>query len=139
MPDHPVPAEVEVVAQPGGELHQGLIAGVGEHPVGVGMADLDGDGVPVALVGGGGLLIQGDTLNDLSIQADEEMGADLGVGVVVKIPVLLGGGAGVAHIVDGNVVDLLNGFPPASTAVDPDQLDVHPGGDLPVDSEGKGH
>ena len=73
--DHPVPADVAVVAQPGGQAHQGLVAGLGELARGVGVADLNGEGVVVALVGGGGLFVQGNALDDLPLQADEEVGA----------------------------------------------------------------
>ena len=63
--DHLVPAEAGGVAQPGGEADQGVVAGLGELPRGVGVAYLDGEGVPVAVVGGGGFFIQGNALDDL--------------------------------------------------------------------------
>ena len=128
--DHLVPAEAGGVAQPGGEADQGVVAGLGELPRGVGVAHLDGEGVPVAVVGGGGFFIQGNALDDLPLQADEEVGAHLGVRLGEVVPVGLGGGAGVAHVVDGDVGDLLHGLPPAGGAVDGDDLLVHPGGQV---------
>src|SRR5699024_2862041 len=87
-------------------------------------------GVPVAVVGGGGLFVQGNVLDDLPLQADEEVGAHLGVRLGEVVPVGLGGGAGVAHVVDGNVGDPPHGLPPAGGAVDGDDLLVHPVGQV---------
>ena len=130
--DHPVPADVAVVAQPGGQAHQGVVAGLGELARGVGVADLNGEGVVVALVGGGGLLVQGDALDDLPLQADEEVGAHLRLRLVIEVVVLLGGGARIAGVVDGDIGDPFDLLPPAAGAVDGDDLLVHPiGGSVP--------
>ena len=128
MTDHPIPADPCGVTEPGGETDQGIVTGLGKLARGVGVADFDGDGVPVALVGGGGLLLQGDALDHLPVHPHQEAGAYLGVRLGDVVPVGLGGGAGVAHVVDGDVCDLLHGLSPAGGAVDGDDLDIHPVG-----------
>ena len=42
--DDVVPANAAVVTQPGGELHQGVVGGLGELAGGVRVTDLDGEG-----------------------------------------------------------------------------------------------
>ena len=103
--DDLVPADAGVVAEPGGELHQAVVAGLVKLSGLVRVTDLEGESVDIPVVAGGGLFVQGDALDDLAVQADEEVRADGGGRLVVEIVVLLGGGAGVADVVDDDVID----------------------------------
>ena len=126
--DDLVPADAGVVAEPGGELHQAVVTGLVKLSGLVRVTDLDGEGVDIPVVAGGGLFVQGDALDDLAVQADEEVRTDGGGRLVVEIVVLLGGGAGVADVVDDDVIDGLQLFASAAGAVDLDDLLVHPAG-----------
>ena len=126
--DDLVPADAGVVAEPGGELHQAVVTGLVKLSGLVRVTDLDGEGVDIPVVAGGGLFVQGDALDDLAVQADEEVRADGGGRLVVEIVVLLGGGAGVADVVDDDVIDGLQLFASAAGTVDLDDLLVHPAG-----------
>ena len=104
--------QMEGHAQPGGELHQPVIGDGGKLPRLVGVADLDGHRVVVAGVGGVGDLRQGDALDHLSLQShDKVTGGVNAVGPLRQglevIAVGLGGGAGIAYVVDHHAIDLL--------------------------------
>ena len=84
----------------------------------------------VPVVGGRGKLIQGNALNDLTLQTNEKMGADFRLGIFVPVVVLLGGGAGIAHVVDDDISDILQFFSPAGKAVHLNNLRIHPFGNF---------
>ena len=67
--------QVKGPAEPGGELHHPLIGRGGILPRLVRVADLDGDGIGIALIGGVGHLRQGHAGDDLPLQAHHEVGA----------------------------------------------------------------
>ena len=75
------------------------------------MAALNGDGVIVAGVGAIGDFIEGDALDDLAVDADDEMAAGVGgtgLGETGEVAAVgLGRGVGVAGVVDDHAVDLL--------------------------------
>lgn len=75
------------------------------------MAALNGDGVIVAGVGAIGDFIEGDALDDLAVDADDEMAAGVGgtgLGETGEVAAVgLGRGVGVASVVDDHAVDLL--------------------------------
>ena len=102
-----------VIRQPGAQLHQGVVGGLGKLPRPVRMAALDGQSVLIALVGAVGHLVQGDALEDLPLQSDKEVAAGVGLSRLRKAgeiaAVLRRRGARVAHIVHHNPVDLLQG------------------------------
>lgn len=75
------------------------------------MAALNGDGVIVAGVGAVGDFIERDALDDLAVDADDEMAAGVGgtgLGEAGEVAAVgLGRGVGVASVVDDHAVDLL--------------------------------
>ena len=65
------------ITKPCGQLYQGFVCGICEFTGSVRVADLDGNRVLIPVVAGGGFFIQRNALNDLAIQTDDKMGADL--------------------------------------------------------------
>ena len=113
MTDDVGPFQTVIVRQKGGEPDQGVVGLLGKLPVLPGVTALDGDGVIIAVIGAVGHLVQRDTLNDLPVDADDKVaagGGGVGRGKTGKVvSILLGGGAGIAHIVDDDPADLGEG------------------------------
>ena len=67
-----------------------------------------------------------DNAKYISLQSDHKVGTDLRGWICIVVPVLLGGGAGVAHIVDHDVPDTFKHHTTAGIAVHLDDLLIHP-------------
>ena len=110
MPNDILAAQPVPIRQVAHQLHQGLIGGVGELAGLVRVTALDGDGVVVAGVGAVGDLVEGDALDDLAVDADDEVAAGVGgagLGETGEVAAVgFGGGVGVAGVVDDHAVDL---------------------------------
>ena len=61
------------------------------------MADFDGNGILVPVIAGRGFFMQRNTLDDLAFQSDHKVGADIRRWACIIVPILLGGGTGVAE------------------------------------------
>ena len=101
MPDEMRLVQIQLLAEPGAELHQGGVGLVVEPAGFVRVADLDGNGVDVPLIGGGGFFVQGYALHDFPFQPHDKVRADLHSGGVEIVAVGFGGGIGIAHVMDG--------------------------------------
>ena len=99
VPDHIVAVQITDIEEPSSELYQGLIACVGELAGFVRVADFDGNGILVPVIAGGGFFVHWDALDDLTLQSDDKVGTDIRRRICIIVPVLLGGGTGVTHIV----------------------------------------
>ena len=116
--------------QPNSQFYKGLIRRVSKLAGFVRVADFYGDSILVSVVAGRGFFVQGNALDDLAFQANHKMGTDLRRTACVVVPVLLGGGAGVAHIVDHDVPDTFKHHTTAGIAVHIDDLLIDPVRDL---------
>lgn len=114
------------IAQPRCQLYQRPVRFVVEFPRFIRVAYFDGNGVPISIVGGRGFFIQRHTLNDLALQANEKMGTYRCIVVVEIIPILLGRGAWVCHIMHHDVFYLPQLFAAAGMSVDLNQLLIDP-------------
>ena len=65
---------------------RGVIRSLGKLSLRIGVTALDGDGVHVALAGAVGDFVQGDALDNLTLQADEEMAAGVGLSRLSQAP-----------------------------------------------------
>lgn len=126
VPDHIVAVQITDIEEPSSELYQGLIACVGELAGLVRVADFDRNGILVPVVTGGGLFVQWDALDDLTLQSDDKVGTDIRSWICIVVPVLLGSGAGIAHIVDHNIPYTLQINTTAGISVHFDNLLINP-------------
>ena len=92
------------------------------------MADFDGDGIDIPLVGCRGFFIQGDALNHFSLKTDDEVRGGAGIGIVEIVAVLLCGCARICDIMNDDIANGGQFFSPPGGAIYIDQLLVHPVG-----------
>ena len=117
------------VTQPRRQLHQrvvGLLCGLA---VSGGMAELDGHGVVIPVVGAVGHLVQRHAQQGFALQPYDQVAAGGGLaagGQIFKIgTVLPRGGVGVAHIVDHHCVDMRQLVAAAGVFVHRQQILLH--------------
>lgn len=121
-----VAIQVAGFTQPCGQFYVGLVGCIGELPGIIRVADFDGYGVLIPVIAGGRFLIQWDTLYDFTIQPNDKMGTDIGGWTCIVVPVLLGSGAMIAHIVDHNIPDTLQICTPAGITINFYYLPIDP-------------
>ena len=107
MANDGISAEPKLVAEPRNEFDERFIGFIGEFTRFVRMAAFDGDGGVVAVCSDSPCdLVKGHTLNDLALKSDDEMGAGVRFVVFKVAPVLVGGGAGIARIMNDDIFQL---------------------------------
>lgn len=114
--------EVIGVRQPFQQADEGVVGFLGELSVVRLVAAFDRNRILVAGLDRIGNLIQGHALDDLSVVADDKVGAGAALVVVLelfKIAAVLGGaGAGIRRIVDENILHLGQRIPGAGVVAD---------------------
>ena len=116
--------------QPSGQFYEGLVACVSELAGCIQMADFDRNGILVPVIAGRGFFVQGNALDDLTLQSNDKVGTDIRRWICIVVPVLLRSGAGIAHIVDHNIPDTLQIYTTAGITVHFDNLLIDPVRDL---------
>ena len=135
MADQVVRGQIQLITEPGSQPDQGIVGLLAEFAAVIRMADFDGQGVEITGSSGIGYLGNRDNLQNLPFQADDEMTAADCAGLlrilisqVIKVSAVGGrGGVGIGHIMDHNIVDLLQGYIRTGEQVLADKFLLNPG------------
>jgi len=104
--DHVGRVKMIFATQPGDQADHRAVGCIVVLTCGIGMADLNGDGLKVHGIVGVGNLVRGDTLDHLTLQTNDKVAAgavNVGGGIVKVVPIRGGRGARVCGIVYDDV------------------------------------